>query len=208
MGSDSGIVTGLATVGTVLWCVQLIPQIITNFRTKDCMGLPPLMMFLWVISGIPFGIYFCIMDTQIIFQVQPHLFMFFCSISFIQTIYYSPVRLPKLKILIIVISLVIVFLGTELGFILWLKPIYREGKHWSALIFGIVASILLAIGLLPPYFELAKRNGKVVGINFIFLTMDSVGTYFSIASVAVDNQDILNLILYAIVVVLELGIFL
>lgn len=89
-----------------------------------------------------------------------------------------------------------------------MKPIYREGKHWPALIFGIIASILLAIGLLPPYFELAKRNGRVVGINFIFLTMDSVGAYFSIASVAVGNQDILSLILYAIVAVLELGIFL
>lgn len=208
MGSNNGIVTGLATVGTILWCVQLIPQIITNYRMKDCTGLPPLMMFLWVISGIPFGIYFCIMNTEIIFQIQPHLFMFFCSISFIQTIYYPPVKLPKWKILVIVISLVIFDLGTELGFILWLKPVYKDGIHWPALIFGIIASILLAVGLLPPYFELVKRSGRVVGINFIFLTMDSMGAYFSIASVAVGDQNILSLILYAIVAVLELGIFL
>ncbi|CAB4253049.1 similar to Saccharomyces cerevisiae YDR090C Putative protein of unknown function [Maudiozyma barnettii] len=207
MNSNSGIVTGLATVGTILWCVQLIPQIISNYRKKDCTGLPPLMMFLWVVSGIPFGIYFCIMNTEIIFQIQPHLFMFFCSISFFQTIYYPPVKLPKWKILAIAGSLLVVDLATELGFILWLKPVYKNGTHWPALIFGILASILLAIGLLPPYFELAKRKGRVVGINFIFLTLDSMGAYFSIASVAVGDRNVLSLILYAIVGFLELGIF-
>ncbi|SMN20404.1 similar to Saccharomyces cerevisiae YDR090C Putative protein of unknown function [Maudiozyma saulgeensis] len=207
MGSNSGIVTGLATVGTILWCVQLIPQIITNYRKKDCTGLPPLMMFLWVVSGIPFGIYFCILNAEIIFQIQPHLFMFFCSISFFQTIYYPPMKLPKWKILAIGISLLAVDLAMELGFILWLKPVYKNGTHWPALIFGIIASILLAVGLLPPYFELAKRKGRVVGINFIFLTMDSLGAYFSIASVAVGDKNVLSLILYAIVAFLELGIF-
>lgn len=208
MHSDnSAAVTALATIGTVLWCIQLIPQIITNYRSKDCTGLPPMMMFLWVISGVPFGIYFCIMDTEIIFQIQPHLFMFFCSISFIQTIYYPPVQLPRWKILSIVVSLLVIFLGLELGFILWLKPVYKMGTHWPALIFGIIASVLLALGLLPPYFELAKRQGRVVGINFVFLTMDSMGAYFSIASVAVGDQNVLSLILYCIVAALELGVF-
>lgn len=204
---NTSAVTALATIGTILWCIQLIPQIITNYRNKDCTGLPPLMMFLWVISGVPFGIYFCIMDTEIIFQIQPHLFMFFCSISFIQTIYYPPVKFPPWKIAVVIITLLVVFLGLELGFILWLKPVYKRGTHWPALIFGIIASVLLALGLLPPYFELAKRQGRVVGINFVFLTMDSMGAYFSIASVAVGDQNVLSLVLYCIVAVLELGVF-
>lgn len=37
----------LGTIGTVFWCVQLIPQIWYNWRRKETEGLPPLMMFLW-----------------------------------------------------------------------------------------------------------------------------------------------------------------
>jgi hypothetical protein len=37
------------------------------------------------------------------------------------------------------------------------------------LVIGIIAAILLAVGLLPPYGELWKRRGRVVGINFVGL---------------------------------------
>lgn len=30
---------------------------------------------------------------------------------------------------------------------------------------GVIAAILLGAGLLPPYFELWKRGGRVVGIS-------------------------------------------
>lgn len=30
---------------------------------------------------------------------------------------------------------------------------------------AIIASVILALGLIPPYFELAKRNGRVIGIS-------------------------------------------
>lgn len=75
------------------------------------------------------------------------------------------------------------------------------------LIIGIIASILLAIGLIPPYFELAKRKGRVIGINFVFLTMDSLGAIFSLLSIVVGKFDVLSCVLYAVVIVLELGIF-
>jgi hypothetical protein len=37
----------LGTIGTVLWCIQLIPQIWYNWRQKKTDGLPAAMMFLW-----------------------------------------------------------------------------------------------------------------------------------------------------------------
>ena len=37
----------LGTIGTVLWCIQLIPQIWYNWKQKKTDGLPPSMMFLW-----------------------------------------------------------------------------------------------------------------------------------------------------------------
>lgn len=39
----------LGTIGTVLWCVQLIPQIWHNWRHKRTDGLPPVMMLLWAV---------------------------------------------------------------------------------------------------------------------------------------------------------------
>lgn len=30
---------------------------------------------------------------------------------------------------------------------------------------GVIAAILLALGLLPPYFEIWKRRGRVIGIS-------------------------------------------
>jgi hypothetical protein len=32
-------------------------------------------------------------------------------------------------------------------------------------IIGVTAAVLLATGLVPPYFEIAKRRGRVVGIS-------------------------------------------
>ena len=39
----------LGTIGTILWCVQLVPQIWHNWRHKRTDGLPPTMMFLWAL---------------------------------------------------------------------------------------------------------------------------------------------------------------
>lgn len=205
---SEGAATTLATIATVCWCVQLIPQIIYNWRRKDCTGLPPLMMFLWVVSGIPFAIYFCVSKGNVVLQIQPHLFMFFCGISFVQSCYYPPCSLAVRKIVAIVVGIIVVDIGMEVGFILWLRPLYSRGITWPDLIFGIIATVLLAIGLLPPYFELAKRNGRVVGINFIFLFIDSLGAWLSIISVVVGNMDTMGIILYSVIAGLELGIFL
>jgi uncharacterized protein with PQ loop repeat len=40
----------LGTMGTTLWCIQIIPQIWKNFRLKSTDGVPGLMVFLWAIS--------------------------------------------------------------------------------------------------------------------------------------------------------------
>ena len=197
----------LGTIGTVLWCIQLTPQIVRNYRAKDCTGLPPLMMFLWALSGVPFLIYFFGTDGSIPLRIQPQLFTFFCIISWAQALYYPPVSMGKRKFTTYVLSFVVLAIGAEVGFILWLRPLHRRGITWPMLIIGIVASVLLALGLVPPYFEIAKRKGRVVGLNFLFLGMDSAGALFSMLSIVVGTMDIMSLVLYAIVLVMELGIF-
>ena len=43
----------LGTIGTVFWCIQLLPQIWYNWKQKKTDGLPGLMMFLWAICTFP-----------------------------------------------------------------------------------------------------------------------------------------------------------
>ncbi|KAL8767889.1 MAG: hypothetical protein Q9194_005853, partial [Teloschistes cf. exilis] len=43
---------------------------------------------------------------------------------------------------------------------------YERGVEWPMTLVGVISAILLASGLIPPYFEIAKRHGRVVGINF------------------------------------------
>lgn len=198
----------LGTIGTVLWCIQLVPQIIRNYRVKDCTGFPPLMMFLWAISGVPFSIYFFCSDASIPLRIQPQLFTFFCTISWWQLLHYPPACHSWRRILLCVGTFVVVGVALEAGLIMWLRPLYRRGIHWPLLVVGIIASVLLALGLVPPYFELAKRRGRVVGINFVFLAMDSGGALFSLLSIVVGTMDLMSMILYAIVLAMEIGIFL
>ncbi|KAI5952802.1 hypothetical protein KGF54_003669 [Candida jiufengensis] len=197
----------LGSLGAVLWSIQLVPQIIRNYKVKDCTGLPPLMMFLWAVSGVPFSIYFLGIDGSIPLRIQPQLFTVFCLNTWFQTLYYPPHHVTRKKLLLIISGFVLISVGLELGLVFALRPLHRRGITWPMLIIGIIASILLGIGLIPPYFELGKRRGRVIGINFIFLSMDSLGAIVSLLSVIVGHMDVMSCVLYAVVLALEVGIF-
>ncbi|KAI2093053.1 hypothetical protein LOZ36_000278 [Ophidiomyces ophidiicola] len=110
----------------------------------------------------------------------------------------------------IILAVVIAMLlgGSEALFILTLRIPYKKGVTWPALLFGIMATILLVLGLVTPYKEIWKRRGRVVGINWVFLTMDALGALFSLlALVAEGSIDILGCVLYCVVLFLEIGIF-
>jgi hypothetical protein len=117
------------------------------------------------------------------------------------------VQLSRRNILLQSGAFIVIAIGLEVGFILWLRPVYEHGTHWPMLVIGIIASVLLAVGLVPPYFELAKRQGRVIGINFVFLSMDSMGALLSLLSIVFGTMDIMSMVLYAVVLAMELGIF-
>jgi hypothetical protein len=48
---------------------------------------------------------------------------------------------------------------------------YNKGITWPALLFGVIATIMVVLGLVPPYFELWKRDGRVIGISKSFRTL-------------------------------------
>ena len=102
----------------------------------------------------------------------------------------------------------VTFGGSEAILILTLRPLYDRQIAWPIMIVGIVAAILLAAGLLPPYFELWKRSGRVVGINFLFLTIDWLGAFFSLMGVVAQNTfDALGGCLFIVCIFIEGGIF-
>lgn len=200
----------LATIGTVCWCVQLIPQIIANYRKKNTTGLPESMALLWCFCAPFFAVYFISEDSSIPIMLQPHLFGILCWIVYIQVMYYPPVQRSTKQIILRAGGFIIFWIFLEVGSVIPLRHLYlTRGVKWPLLIYGIISSIFLAAGLIPPYFELWKRQGRVIGINFVFLTVDFSGAVFSLASLAVDTSDfdILGCIIYTVCAALELGIF-
>ena len=52
-----------------------------------------------------------------------------------------------------------------------------------------MAFVLLISGYVPIPFELAKRRGRVVGIDFVFLTIDWIGAFFSLMALGKQARN-------------------
>ncbi|PTU19846.1 hypothetical protein P175DRAFT_0509837 [Aspergillus ochraceoroseus IBT 24754] len=198
----------LGTIATVLWCIQLIPQIWYNWKQKDTEGVPQVMMLLWASCAVPMGAYLILQQVNLPLQIQPQIFGFFALVSWGQILYYTH-HFPLLRVVVLVPGTAAVFGAIEAALILGLRIPYKHGVTWPDLLVGIIAAILLAAGLLPPYFELWKRGGRVIGLNWLFLGTDTMGGLFSLFALAAQGTfDVLGGIMYLIVVLLEAGIFL
>ncbi len=55
-----------------------------------------------------------------------------------------------------------------------IRPLYRSGNTRGVHFFGIMCSILLAVGLLPQYYEIYKHK-EVIGISIPFMLIDCLG---------------------------------
>ncbi|KAK8133316.1 hypothetical protein PG999_001489 [Apiospora kogelbergensis] len=197
----------LGTIGTILWCIQLVPQIWANWRTKKTDGLPASMMFLWAACGVPFGAYAVIQNFNIPLQVQPQCFALLSVVSWVQILLYSH-NWATWKATVLGVAVTVACAGIETALILTLRVLYERGNETPVIVVGVVASVLLAGGLVPPYGEIWKRRGRVVGINWVFLSMDCSGALFSLLALVVQNTfDILGGILYIVCFALEVGIF-
>lgn len=196
----------LGTIGTVCWCVQIIPQIVTNWRHKQTDGLPWIMPFLWAAAAVPFGIYNIVQNFNIPLQVQPQVFCALTLICWAQTlIYHDHWRVWTASLAAIITGLVSG--GVEALLILTLRGPYSRGVEWPIVTIGVIAAVLLAVGLLPMYWEQWKRNGRAKDISFLFLGTDFAGALFSLMALVVQQTfDYLGGILYIVCMVLEIGI--
>lgn len=73
--------------------IQLIPQIIINFRRHNTIGLQRSMMLLWACAGVPLGAYNVTANFNIALQIQPQILTILSLITWIQCYYYEDVSL-------------------------------------------------------------------------------------------------------------------
>ncbi|EUC48348.1 hypothetical protein COCMIDRAFT_34222 [Bipolaris oryzae ATCC 44560] len=140
-------------------------------------------------------------------KFQPQAFASLTLISWGQTLYYHN-KWRVWTATIATIALAASFGLMELILILTLRGPYSRGVEWPMMLMAILATIIQVAGLIPPFFELAKRNGRVIGIDFWFLTIDYAGAFFSLmALVAQQWFDALGGSLYISCMLLETGIF-
>ncbi|KFZ09703.1 hypothetical protein V502_08547 [Pseudogymnoascus sp. VKM F-4520 (FW-2644)] len=201
----------LGTIGTVYvisppFGGSLIPQIWSNWKTKDTDGLPPTMVFLWAIAAVPFGTYAIVQQFNTPLQIQPQLLCTLSLISWVQILVYGN-GWSWFKASAYGITTAAIFGGAQAVLILTLRPLYNRGINYPMIIVGVIASILVAVGLLPPYYEMWKRRGRVVGISLWFIFIDLLGAFFSLMALVAQREfDILGGVLYIAVIILELGI--
>ncbi|KNG44556.1 pq loop repeat-containing protein [Stemphylium lycopersici] len=185
----------------------IIPQIWTNWRRKSTEGLPGSMLILWSICGVPFGVYAIVQNFNFALKFQPQAFASLTLIAWGQTLYYHN-KWRVWTATVATIALAASFGIMELILILTLRGPYSRGVEWPMMLMAILASVIQVVGLIPPFFELAKRNGRVIGIDFWFLTIDYLGAFFSLMAIVAQQWfDALGASLYIACMALETGIF-
>ncbi|EPY50258.1 PQ loop protein [Schizosaccharomyces cryophilus OY26] len=197
--------TTLAVIGTVCWCVQLIPQVIKNYRGKSTAGLDTLFIFSWVIASIPLAVYNLVQDLNIALKIQPELFQLLSLVTFFQCLLYGEGWSAR-KSLLVVGLFGALSAGLQAMLILTVQLGIRRHVEWPVTLMGVLSTILVNIGFLPQYIQIFRMKA-VQGISYIFLTIDSIGALFSFISLPFDRWDVLAAIDYGLVFVLEMGLF-
>ncbi|KAF1922787.1 uncharacterized protein M421DRAFT_10247 [Didymella exigua CBS 183.55] len=185
-------------------CMHHLPSLsrpVTNTATSSAVGV-----FRSFHSGVPFGVYAIVQNFSFALQFQPQAFAALTLISWGQTLYYHN-KWKAWTATVATILLATSFGVMEVILIFALQGPYDRGVKWPMMLMAISATLIQIAGLIPPYFELAKRNGRVIGIDFWFLLIDYAGALFSLmALVAQQWFDSLGGSLYIACMLLETGI--
>lgn len=87
------------------------------------------------------------------------------------------------------------------------QPSYRRGVTAPMYVIAIFSQALYVLGLVPPYIELWRRKGRVIGFSWIFFGIDIAGAFFSLlALVAQHSFDLMGGLCYIFVLIMEIGI--
>ncbi|KAK1671335.1 PQ loop repeat-domain-containing protein [Colletotrichum godetiae] len=196
----------LGTLGAVCWSIQLIPQIVINYRRHNATGLQPSMMMLWAWAGVPLGVYNIVEDFNIALQIQPQILTFLSLATWIQCFYYQR-NWSILRSLAVVAPIATAMAGIQVALVIGLRIIKDRGTEWPLILMASLSAALLAAGVLRHYWDIYLHR-TVRGISFIFVGIDAAGDVFSLASIFFQPRvDVLGIVIYATEFALWCGVF-
>ncbi|ODO03345.1 integral membrane protein [Cryptococcus wingfieldii CBS 7118] len=192
----------LGTIGAVFWMVQIAPQIVKSHREKTTKGLSASLMFIWGLASLFLGSYNVVQELSIPLQVQPQAFGVLAAISWCQCLHYER-GYSKKSVWAIFIVFCCIFAGFEAGSVFALRAGLRNGTEWPITMYGYITAVLLAVALLPQYWEI-YRFREVIGISLMFMAVDILGGIFSFASLFFRTDlDVAAFVSYVLVVILD-----
>ncbi|KAJ5538105.1 hypothetical protein N7494_007584 [Penicillium frequentans] len=110
----------LGTLGAVCWSIQLLPQIIINYRRHNTEGLQGSMMLLWAAAGVPLGVYNIVEEFNVALRIQPQILTALILVTWSQCLYYGK-NYSVTKCIATVAPLLLIFGGIETGLIFAVK---------------------------------------------------------------------------------------
>ncbi|KAH7038492.1 PQ loop repeat protein [Macrophomina phaseolina] len=196
----------LGTIGAVCWSVQLIPQIIINYRRHHATGLQPAMMMWWAWAGVPLGVYNIVQSFNIALQVQPQILSFLSLVTWIQCYHYQR-NWKLLHSLAVIIPIASFMAGIETALVFALRIAVQRDVRWPLTLMAVLAAVFLAAGVLRHYWDIWVHR-TVRGISWLFVAIDAAGDLFSLISVFFQPEiDVLGMVTYGVELVLWLGVF-
>lgn len=205
--ADNPVISNVfGTLGAVCWSVQLLPQIVLNYRRRSADGLSSGFMLFWAAAGIPLGVYNILNDFNIALQVQPQILTSLSLVTWGQCYLYER-KWPWTKVITAVLCLACVMGGVEVALYFAVQVAAQRSINWPLTLMAVLAAVFLGLGVLEQYLAIWKHR-NVDGISFLFCGIDALGDVTSIISVAFEPSiSILGFVMYGTEFVLWCGIF-
>ncbi|KAK3055665.1 hypothetical protein LTR09_003586 [Extremus antarcticus] len=194
------------TLGAICWSVQLLPQVVLNYRRHSASGLSAGFLLFWAWAGVPLGVYNIVLAFNYALWVQPQILTALSLITWGQCYYYER-KWSTAHVAAVVLAAACFMGGVEAGLIFALRVGIDNGVHWPLTLMAVLAAVLLALGVLEQYLAIWK-NKSVHGISFLFCGIDALGDVTSIISVVFEPKlEVMGLVMYGVEFVLWCGIF-
>ena len=190
----------------ICWSIQLLPQILLNYRRRNATGLQPSMMMFWAWAGVPLGVYNIVSHFSIALQVQPQILATLSLVTWSQVYYYEH-GWTMWKCIAVVGPIGAVMGAVEFALIVALSKGEHREVRWLVTLMAVLAALFLGLGVLRHYFDIWVHR-TVRGLSFTFCAIDATGDLMGILSNVFERSlNIPGMIIYGVEFVLWSGIF-